>query len=874
MPFIYGDTAVRGIRKPSAARWPARLPKSACGPDRIDRPARGRILRAGVAAGFLLLATGLGLAGGQPGATKPSDAPPPKAKETGSPATAPTGGPAALPAQAIARFGTPFPRQARPIRFCGYTRDGRTLVTAGLDGVYLWDPETGTELRRLTGAGLAILTADLSADGTRLATLSRGEGFARVYDVPTGRKVGELAVPARPPGFARVCLSPEGKKLAYFCYREPRVLVFDVTSGTQLVALDAAKKRVWDAAFLPDGNRLVSGGDDQTIRVWDAATGKLDREIGGDLGEIGRIAVSPGGDRLATISQHPGDVADYVWHGDDFIRLWDAKTGKVIRHLRVPPGTSHLNFEVGLNALAFTPDGKRLVAGGVDRVTRVWDAATGEEVRQFPEPAGIPGRLAVSPDGKRLAVVTATAEPIARPGPPPAKPGLLRHTVVSVLVAPAECFHLRDLETGRDPGPTSHAGAVVISTLSPDGRLVATSSSGPEIQVWEAATGRRLRQLDGHEKEIVALAWAEGGRTLLSAGLDRTVRTWDAATGKEVRKVPARGNVKTEWRSGPRGRAEFSPDGKLLCVVDENGGVIITETATGKEAHSLGVRAGAACHVGFSAAGGTLLITTTDSLVYSWDTREGLELRSCELRDPGYAPYLLFQLPGDAAMAPDGKVFVVNRVDGTLVMIETGTDRVLRLLSRQDPGPGRLAISPDGHTLAWGGGSRDPRILLYEMSTGTVRHALAGHADRVLSLSFSSDGSRLLSGSADGTALLWDLSGRAATPAEVALRPRELDALWADLVGDDAERAYRAVRSLAASPKSSVPFLRGLLAPAGRADEGRTSRLREERAVEALQLAGTPEAWKVVEEAAGGEPSAGRTQAARAALATRPGRAR
>lgn len=883
-----------------------------------------------VVLGIYLATGGLGFAGGRPGDAKPAPA---KAAE--------------LPADAVARFGTPFPRQGRPINFCAFTGDGRSLITAGGDGVHVWDPETGVELRRFTSPPeSAIATADLSADGTRLATICDArEGLARVYDVATGRKVCEVVVHAPLPAsipegtslpwFAYVRLSPDGKKLAYFCCREARIAVYDVESGSRLFARDAAKRRVWDVAFLPDGRHVISGGDEQVLRIWDAATGEPVREVGSALGEIGRIAVSPTGDRLATISHRQTDAAVPYWRGDDFIRLWDAKTGKVLRQIRVPPGASHADFASGLNALAFTRDGKRLVAGGLDRATRVFDAATGDELRRIPEAAGIPGRLAVSPDGKRYAFVTATLVPIPRTTPLPK--GALRMPVAreKILSALSPCFHLRDLETGRDLRAGGHEGSVVLSALSPDGRFAATAAPGREILIWDASTGRKVRSLVGHEKEVMALAWVDAGPTLLSAGTDGTLRTWDAATGKEVRKVAARGAAKIDWLSGPRGRAEFSPDGKLLAVVSEDGGVVITETATGKEAHSLDVRSGAASHVRFTADGATLLIVTTESFAYSWDTREGLELRSCEVRDPGHSPYLLLDQPCDAVLSPDGKTLVISRVDDTLVMIDTATERVLGLKQRIDYGPSRLALSPDGHTLAWGGGPRESQIILYEMATGRERKSLQGHVDRVLSLSFSADGRRLLSGSADGTALLWDVTGKAGGGAEVALTRRELSGLWADLAGDDPEKGYAAVRSLAASPKTAVPYLRSAFTPARHVDEGQVARLiadlsgdeadkqkkalddldevgepalpqvrkalegrpaaatqrrlrqlvdwnyrestapsparlRELRALEALQLAGTPEAWKVVEELARGDPGARRTQLAKSALATRP----
>jgi WD40 repeat protein len=930
MVFTVGGMAVRRVRRLAGMPQLDR---------RRARSEAGRTVAAVLGVGLLLGATGLSLAKAAPGTAKPAGTPPAASAEPKADAARPPAGEPPLPSDALVRLGTPFPRQRYPIEYCAFTPDGHWFLTVGADGAHVRDAGNGAEVRRF-GEFKGLRSADLSRDGSRLATLNHYDQVeARVWDVATGSLVGKVAVPPSPPGMPKVCLSPDGKKLAYSCSREPGITLYDVETGARLIAWNAARERVWDVAFLPDGSHLVSGGDDPVLRVWDAATGKLAREIGSDLAETGRIAVSPDGNHLATIGQRRADPPSQVWQGDDFVRLWDLKTGKLLRRLPVPPGATHPNFPAGLNALAFTQDGKSLLVGGVDRAVRVWDLATEAEPRRIPEAAGIPGRLAVSPDGKRLAVVTVSVGTIPRPNPPGIVP-LRRPPGDSILLAPSECFHFRDLETGRDPGPTAHAGGVTLSALSPDGRLAATACAGPEILLWDATTGRLLRRLSGHEKEVMALAWVDGGRTLLSAGTDRTLRTWEAATGKEIRNVPARGNVKIEWPAGPHGKAAFSPDGKLLAVVDGEGGIVITETATGKEAHSLGVRSGAASHISFAPIGGALLIVTTESLVYSWDTREGLELRKCEVRGPSFAPYLLFDAPADAAVTPDGKVLALNREDGTLVTVETATERVVHFLQRQDQLQTRLAISPDGHTLAWGGGSVNSRVILYEMATGARRLSLTGHADRVLSLSFSADGRKLLSGSEDGTALVWDLGIGPRSGKEVDLSAGELDALWANLLprmepdGDTPVKAYRAVRSLAGSPKAAVPFLRKVFSPARAVDEERISRLiadlgsgeagkpekargeldeigeaalpqvrkalegqpaaaaaqhlrqlvawnyrdfkspsparlRELRALEVLQLADTPEAWKVIEEVSRGEPTARKTQLAKAALATR-----
>jgi hypothetical protein len=328
---------------------------------------------------------------------------------------------------------------------------------------------------------------------------------------------------------------------------------------------------------------------------------------------------------------------------------------------------------------------------------------------------------------------------------------------------------------------------------------------------------------------VTAIAWTDGGRALLSLGADHTIRLWETATGKLLRRASASSGAGVDRNYGPHAKAAFSPDGAALAVVDPDGGIVLMDASTGKERNSLGVSPGKANSVRFTPDGKNLLIGTTESYFHLWDMKEGSEARPWQVRDGQLAPFNNFFLQADSALTPGQDTLVACREDGELVLIDTASERVVRTIPTRFWGDTRTEISPDGHTLVWGGSRRDTRILLCELASGKSRLTLEPRRpDRTVSLTFSADGRKLLSGFEDGTALIWDVADRSAGEGSDSLTPEKLRSAWGDLSSADAAKAYRSVRLLANNPKESVPFLRKALAPATPVDEKLVAKLVNE----------------------------------------------
>jgi DNA-binding beta-propeller fold protein YncE len=376
---------------------------------------------------------------------------------------------------------------------------------------------------------------------------------------------------------------------------------------------------------------------------------------------------------------------------------------------------------------------------------------------------------------------------------------------------------------------TGHTNGVFHVAYSPDGKLLATSSKDHTVKLWDAASGKEVRALKGHTNDVYSTAFRPDGKVLASASEDKTIRLWEVATAKELQVL--RGH------SGDVYGLAFSPDGKVLASGSMDHDVRLWDAATGKELRVLRGHGSRVCTVAFSPDGKRLVSACgtpssgsgeAGGEIKVWDVSAGKEVFALPTASQGVITVVF---------SPDGKRLAGSCLDRTVRVWELATGREVLALRGHTLHVYTVAFSPDGRRLASCSGmwsqDRGGEVKVWGLPAGRELLSFQAHRTPTWGLAFSRDGARLATVSGKfqknepGEVKVWSLA--ALPPPEGPAPPADrkgLEALWADLGGADAARAYRAVWALSAAPRLTVPFLReNARPPAGGVDYERIARL-------------------------------------------------
>ena len=320
----------------------------------------------------------------------------------------------------------------QPVRCLDFAPDGQALVTGSNDQTLrIWSPTaTGIVAVEKNDTDSVSAVAALE-DGLVVGTSYPGVLERRFFD---GRRPQVIATYED----EITSVATHGQMLAAGFQEEACVRLFDLSGSEEPRVLRGHELSVTSVAFSPDGKTVVSGSDDETVRVWDVATGVSRLFPGGRGHEVTSVAVSHDGQLIASGSL------------EGRVRLWSAVTHDELLTLAGP--------ESGVFALAFSPDGTRILAGAGDHSVRVWSLDRGAELSPLLGHDQRVRGLAFHADGKRL-----------------------------FSASDDSTLRVWDIEQDRSLLTLrGHDAPVRAVAVSADGRQVFSASDDLTLRIWEA----------------------------------------------------------------------------------------------------------------------------------------------------------------------------------------------------------------------------------------------------------------------------------------------------------------------------------------------------------------------------------------------------
>ncbi|MBX3577360.1 MAG: caspase family protein [Rhizobiaceae bacterium] len=516
---------------------------------------------------------------------------------------------------------------------------------------------------------------------------------------------------------------------------------FDVDTGGH-------RAFVKDMAFTADGEYLVSGSDDKTIRIWDWRAGVTIRTLRGYIGEkhegkVFGIAVSPDGKTIAAGGYFGRGLGDKPPYGD--IRLFDFATGKMTGVLKAQ--------EFAVYDVDFSPDGAYLAAGGQDGFVYVWrqdgTAASGWTAHtKLDADSWHIQKVAFAMGGQRL--VAATTDNGVR---------LFDMGTEAEVEMPA-ADDLRD-------------SSIMALAVSADGTRFATGNSDGQVHVWSAETGDLIRTLPQQPFLIGSLAFAAGDSRLIAscgyrcADQNRTV-VWDTA-GRDKPVLQYRGHDGTVFASA------VTPDGALVATAGgTRHGIQVWDPLTGEMKHELQGIGHPVTSVGIDAAGSVIAWGTQNPCPEEVACPETMGTLETALLLPTSERFFEHPVAADEPSAVYRRA-VHELGSWTLTAGAGGKDGLenailqiaqngIRVQSiENDATNGYLhasytLIGNGGHLIT---GGNDGTLLEYNSTTGALAgEFLGGHTGEINAMAVSTGQRLLITGSADQTLRLWNLETR------------------------------------------------------------------------------------------------------------------
>jgi len=469
--------------------------------------------------------------------------------------------------------------------------------------VRLWDVAFREVQNILIGHTRPITSITYSAQGDLL--MSRDENaIVRVWEVGTGacRHV------FRADGF--LTSSPKGTQVAsHNRLLGKEIVLWDVEKGVCIRRISGHNKGILGVAYSPQGDQIVSGGRDMTVRLWDVETGECRETMIGHTGDVKMVLFSPKGDHIASV----GD--------DNTVRLWNVGAGASRKISNDHRGS--------VSSLVYSPKRNQIASCSWDSTIRLRNAETGVHIRTLTVHSGSVDVISYSPQGDQL-----------------------------VSCSNDKTIRLWDVESGSCRHIlTGHTGAVRDVVFSPQGNQIASASWDKTVRLWNVVTGECQRVLAGHRERLQVVTYSPQGHQIASCGYSGTVWLWDIETGACRHTLPGH-FMRID-------RIEYAPDGNHIASALDTA-VRIWDVKTGACSHIFIGHQKEVTRVVFSPRGDQVASASRDDrTVRLWDIESG-ECRYTLVGHERGTGTIVYSLSGNLLATWD------DEGEGRLWNVETG----------------------------------------------------------------------------------------------------------------------------------------------------------------------------------------------------------
>jgi WD40 repeat protein len=490
-------------------------------------------------------------------------------------------------------------------------------------------------------------------------------------------------------GIVTVAVTPDGQHVISGS-RDKTVKVWEFISGREVYTLSGHEARVSSVSVTPDGKYIFSGSWDNTIKMWDLAKGLEIPTLIGHPEGITSLAVTPNGKYVVSGS------------ADNTLKVWEAANGREVYALK--------GHEARVTAVSVSPDGQYIISGSWDNTIKVWEVQSGLDVRTLEGHSDGISSLAVTPNGKYIISGS-------------------RDNTIKVW----------DIYTGQEVRTLlGNESRVIAIAVTPDGQHIISGARDNTIKVWEIDSGREIRTLKGHTNWVWALAVTPDGQHIISGAWDHTLKVWDMTNDF---KVPTK-KGHTKWVSA----VAVTPDGQFVVSGSGDSTLKVWDLVDRRELHELKGHKSRIISMALTPDGQCIVSGSRDNTLKVWEATSGQEVLTLK----GHTSPI-----SKVVITPDGQHIISGSVDETLIVWKMSDGQAVHILEGHTSPISAVAVTPNGQHIISGSG--DKTMKVWDITSGHEVCTLKGHESRISAVAVTSDGQFIISGSWDNTLKIWEI---------------------------------------------------------------------------------------------------------------------